>query len=126
MFSGFIASVQGHIVADKFLVLTKVRHSQRVNDSLISRLVITEREGTILFAHCLGDEAGLAESCSHITSVLFYLEAYNKINGRLACTQLKCSWLLPTHVKQVEYERVREINFTSARKMKNDLEAVVA
>ena len=75
MVSGFIASVQGHIIANKFLVLTKVRHSQRVNDSLISRLVITEREGTILFAHCLGDEAGLAESCSHIASVLFYLEA---------------------------------------------------
>ena len=125
MVSGFIASVQGHIIADKFLVLAKVRHSQRMNDSLISCWVITEREGTILFAHCLGCKAGLAETCSHIASVLFYLEAWAKINGRLACTQVKCSWLLPTYVKQVEYEKVREINFTSARKMENDLDAKI-
>ena len=125
MVSGFIASVQGHIIANKFLVLAKVRHSQRINDSLISCWVITERQGTILFAHCLGCKAGLAESCSHIASVLFYLEAWTKINGRLACTQVKCSWILPTYVKQVEYEKVREINFTSARKMKNDLDAKI-
>ena len=36
---------------------------------------------------------------------------------------VKCSWILPTYVKQVEYEKAREINFTSARKMKNDLDA---
>ncbi|CAH3033677.1 unnamed protein product [Pocillopora meandrina] len=125
MVSGFIASVQGYIIADKFLVLAKVRHSQRMNNSLISCWVITEREGTILFAHCLGCKAGLAETCSHIASVLFYLEAWTKINGRLACTQVKCSWLLPTYVKQVEYEKVQEINFTSARKMKNDLDAKI-
>ena len=35
MVSGFIASVQGHIINDKFVVLAKVRHSQRMNDSLI-------------------------------------------------------------------------------------------
>ena len=33
MVSGFIASVQGHIIANKFVVLVKVRHSQRMNDS---------------------------------------------------------------------------------------------
>ena len=33
MVSGFIASVQGHIIANKFLVLAKVRHSQCTNDS---------------------------------------------------------------------------------------------
>ena len=30
MVSGFIASVQGHIIANKFVVLAKVRHSQRM------------------------------------------------------------------------------------------------
>ena len=70
MIAGFIASVQGHIIADKFVVLAKVRHSQRINDSLISCWVITEREGTIVSAHCLGCKAGLAESCSYVASVL--------------------------------------------------------
>ena len=96
-----------------------------MNDSLISCWVITQRERTIFFAHCLGCKAGLAESCSHIASVLFYLEAWTKINARLACTQVKCSWILPTYVKQVEYEKAREINFTSATKMKNDLDAKI-
>ncbi|CAH3031325.1 unnamed protein product, partial [Pocillopora meandrina] len=128
MVSGFIASVQGHIIADKFLVLAKVRHSQRMNDSLISCWVIMEREVTILFAHCLGCKAGevqdgIRAGPSEHSLLSKFLST--KINGRLACTQLKCSWLLPTYVKQVEYEKVREINFTSARKMKNDLDAKI-
>ena len=125
MVSGFIASVEGHIVANKFVVLAKVRHSQRMNDSLIPIWIITEREGTILSAHCLGCKAGLAKSCSHIASVLFYLEAWTKINGRLSCTQVKCSGLLPSYVKQVDYARVRDINFTSAKKMKSELDASI-
>ena len=90
--SGFIASVlQGHIIADKFVELAKVRHSQRMNDSWIPIWIITEREGKIVSAHWLGCKAGLTESCSHIASVLFYLEVWTKINGKLLCTQVKCS-----------------------------------
>ena len=55
MASGFIASVlQGHIIANKFVELAKVRHSQRMDDSLIPIWIITEREGKILSAHWLG------------------------------------------------------------------------
>ena len=126
MVSGFIASVQGHIIANKFVVLAKVRHSQRMNDSLIPIWIITETEGTIVSAHCRGCKAGLAESCSHIASVLFYLEAWTEINGKLSCTQVKCSWLLPTYVDHVEYARVRDINFTSAKKMKAELDGKIA
>ena len=42
MVSGFIASVERHIVANKFIYLAKVKHSQRINDSLIPILIITE------------------------------------------------------------------------------------
>ena len=42
-----------------------------MNDSLIPIWIITEREGKIVSAHCLGCKAGLAESCSHIATVLF-------------------------------------------------------
>ena len=126
MVSGFIASVQGHIIANKFVVLAKVRHSQRMNDSLIPIWIITEREATLLSAPCLGCKAGLAESCSHRASVLFYLEAWTKINGKLSCTQVKCSWLLPTYVDHVEYARVQDINFPSAKKMKADLDERIA
>jgi len=70
-----------------------------MNDPLVNIWVITESDGTIL--------AGLAESCSHIASVLFYIEALIRINGKLACTQVKCSWLLPTYVNEVSYEGSR-------------------
>ena len=68
----------------------------------------------------MGYKAGLAESCSHIATVLFYLEAWTKINGRRSCTQVKCTWLLQSCVNQVDYARVRDIIFTLA---KSDLDA---
>ena len=61
MVSRLTASVEGHVVANKFVVLAKVRHSQRMNDTLIQVCIIAEREGTILSAHCLGGKAGQAE-----------------------------------------------------------------
>lgn len=125
MVSGFIMGVQGHIIEDKFVVVPKVRHSQRMNDSLIPIWIITEKQGTVLSAHCCGCKAGLGECCSHVASVLFYLEAWTKINGKLSCTQVKCSWILPSYVNEVEYSRVRNINFTSAKKMKADLDATL-
>ena len=43
----------------------------------------------------------------------------------MSFTQVKCSWILPSYVKEVEYSRVRDINFTSAKKMKTDLDATL-
>ena len=40
-----------------------------------------------------------------------------------AC-QVKC-WILPSYVKKVEYARVHDINFISAKKMKADLNATL-
>ena len=40
MVAGFLASFEGHIVMNKFVVLAKVRHPQRVNDALIQAWII--------------------------------------------------------------------------------------
>ena len=109
MVSGFFTSVQDKIIAGKHVVVRKVHHSQGINDPLVNIWVI-------LAAHCLGCKAGLAESCSHIASVLFYIEAWIRINGKLACTQVRCSWLLPTYVNEVSYKRVKDIDFSSSKK----------
>ena len=116
MVSGFVTSVQDKITAGKHVVVRKVHHSQGMNDPLVNIWVITESDGTILAAHCLGCKAGLAESCLHIASVLFYIEAWIRINGKLDCTQVRCSWLLPTYVNEVSYERVKDIDFSSSKK----------
>ena len=39
MVSGIVYNVQGHIIANKFVVLAKVRHSQRMNEALIQIIV---------------------------------------------------------------------------------------
>ena len=52
----------------------------------------------------------------------FYIEYWAHVNGKLSCTQVKCTWLLPTYVKQVDYARVRDIDSTSAKKLKANLD----
>ena len=121
MVSGFISSVLGHKMNNKFVVLAKVRHSQRMNDPLAVLWIITNRDGTILSAHCVGCMAGLRECCSHIASVLFYIEFWTRVNGKLFCIQVKCTWILPTYIKQVDYARIKDIDFTSAKKLKENL-----
>ena len=62
MMLGFITSVHGCVVCEKYIVTGKVRHSQRMND----------KDGTVNLVHCLRCKAGIAESCSHVArSVLF-------------------------------------------------------
>ena len=77
-------------------------------EALIPIWIITRMDGTINCAHCLGCKAGLAESCFHIASLLFYLETWTKLNGRLSCTEMKCSSILPNFAKEVEYARVQD------------------
>jgi len=123
--SGFLASVQGKVISGKYVVVAKVRHSQRMNDPLVNVWIIADTDGTILSAHCLGCKAGLAESCSHVASAMFYIECWTRVNGKMACTQVKCAWLLPTYVSEVSYERVRNIDFSSAKKLKENLDTQI-
>ncbi|XP_022807134.1 uncharacterized protein LOC111344187 isoform X3 [Stylophora pistillata] len=125
MVSGFITSILGQIFSGKYVVIGKVRHSQRMNEPPVQLWIITTKDGTVLSAHCHGCMAGLGECCSHIASILFYLEVSTRLNEKLACTQVKCSWILPATVKSVDYLRVKDINFTSAKKMKSDLDKTV-
>ena len=85
-------------------------------------LIITEDNGVIVGAHCLGCKAGLAESCSNVARVLYYLESWTKINGKLACTQMKCQWILPPFVKDVEYARVRDFYIFADLKLMSELD----
>lgn len=81
MVSGFITSVQGKVIAGKYVVIAKVRHSQRMNDPPIPIWIISSEEGTVISAHCMGCKAGLAEKCSHVASVLFILRHGQESTG---------------------------------------------
>ena len=60
MVSGFVQSLRGKMICDKYYVVVgKVRHSQAMNEYPVDIWIITETDGTILSAHCLGCKAGL-------------------------------------------------------------------
>ena len=122
MVSGFIKTVQGRVIADNFVVIGKVRHSQKMNDPCVPLWIITNKTGTILSAHCRGCMAGLGECCSHIASVLFFLETFNRIREKLSCTEMKCAWILPSYAKDASFAEVKDINFKSAKKLKQELD----
>ena len=69
--------------------------------------------------------AGQGECCAHIASVLFYLETFNRVRGKLACTELKFAWIIPSYVKNVPYSQVENIDFTSARNLKQKLDVSI-
>ena len=74
-------SLETALCVDKIYVfLLKVRHSQRMNETPLSCLVVVEENGEICCAHC-NCMAGLGETCTHIATVLFYLEAIVRIQG---------------------------------------------
>ena len=61
-----------------------------MNDPTVPLWIITEDDGRILCAHCRGCMVGQGETCSHIASVLFYIETFNRIRGKLVCTDKQC------------------------------------
>ena len=115
MVSGFVTSVQDKIIAGKHVVVGKVHHFQRMNDPLVNIWVITESDGTILAAYCLQNRVR--------TLLAFYStlkRGYAYMENWLA--QVKCAWLLPTYVNEVSYERVKDIDFSSCKKLKENLD----
>ena len=53
MVSGFITSVQGHIIANKHVTVAKVRHSQRMDNAPVLLWIVTEKDDNIIRAHCV-------------------------------------------------------------------------
>src|SRR4029434_4078871 len=57
--SGFVQSVKGKRFDGKYVVVGKVKHSQKWNDPSVRVWIITSPGGTILSAHCRDFVAGL-------------------------------------------------------------------
>ena len=73
--------------------------------------VIVQKSGKVLSAHC-NCMAGLGESCSHVASLLWAIEAGSKRRDSLTVTEKKAYWVLPSAVKSVPYEPIKNIKFT--------------
>ena len=66
MVSGFIASVQGHILAYKFVVLDKLRHYSIVYSSLTFR-ALALRQGEI--RHIISGESWVSIAIIHVVNI---------------------------------------------------------
>ena len=62
--------------------------------------------------------AGLGESCSHVASLLFYIEAAVRLREKKTVTGEKAYWMLPSSYKEVPYSEVSNINFSTPTSLK--------
>ncbi|XP_077862804.1 uncharacterized protein LOC144344897, partial [Saccoglossus kowalevskii] len=98
-----------------------VLHSQSVRETATKPWIILEKNGTIHTANC-DCKAGLGDTCTHVSAILFWMEAAVRIRETKTVTQTKAYWLLPSNVQQVPYQPVCEIDFTSAKFKKKMLD----
>ena len=64
--------------------------------------IVAEESGKVVAGHC-NCMACLGESCSHVGSLLWALEAGVRARDSMTVTQKKTYWVLPTSVKEVPY-----------------------
>ena len=71
--------------------------------------IVTEESGKVVAGHC-NCMAGLGESCSHVGSLLWALEAGVRARDSMTVTQKKAYWVLPTSVKEVPYAPLSQLS----------------
>lgn len=72
------------------LVSCKVKHSQRLSTEPLRPWVAVEKDSLVVCGHC-NCVAGLGEACSHISALLFTLDANSQVKKSMSCTSLPCS-----------------------------------
>ncbi|XP_044169839.1 uncharacterized protein LOC114950648 [Acropora millepora] len=109
--NGWVREVFVKKFGENRLLIAKVNHSQRMSEKPLTPWVVCEKSGKVLSAHC-DCMAGLGESCSHVASLLWAIEAGCKRRDSLTVTEKKAYWVLPSAVKSVPYSRVKDIQFS--------------
>lgn len=100
-------------------------HSQSLNKTPLQPWLISQKDGTVLAAHC-NCKAGLGEVCSHVGATLFYLEAAVKLRNSKTVTQSKAYWLLPSGMQKIDYKPIRDIDFSSSKTKKRQLDTLIS
>lgn len=82
----------------------------RMSEKPTTPWIICHKDGKVVAGHC-DCMAGLGESCSHIASLLWAVEAGVKKRESLTVTDKKAYWVMPAAVKAIPYSTVRNIKF---------------
>ena len=124
--SGFVTSVKGTKINDNYIVMGEVLHSQKLKEKPVQCWIITNNDGTVLSGHCMC-MAGLGECCTHIATILFYIEVWKRVTETPSCTQQQCAWIIPSgSTCNIKYEQVEDINFKSVSRLRKDLETQIS
>ena len=96
-------------------------HSQKLSDKPPQPWIISQEDGIVLSAHCTCT-AGLGEACTHVGTLMFKIDAAIRIRESKTVTQEKAYWLLPASKSCVSYSPVSDIDFTSVKSKKKQLD----
>lgn len=102
-----------------FIVTGLVKHSQSMSAQALKPWFAAEEGGMVICAHCTC-MAGLGEACSHVSALMFAVEANTRVQSNLSCTSKLCSWLPPSKAC-VEYAPVTDIDFISPQQKRRKL-----
>ena len=91
-------------------ITLQVNHSQRMREKPLLPWVIVETSGKIISGHC-NCVAGLRDTCSHVASLLWAIEAGVRMRDSMTVTQKKAYWILPPSLKDVPYAPLSQIQF---------------
>lgn len=107
---------------DIFLLTGRVKHSYASSKQPLQPWVGIRKNGTVECGHCTC-MAGLAETCSHVAAILYWLETAIRIHDGTSCTSKTNSWLppsLPKACPEVPYVTLEELEKISQRQSNMD------
>ena len=96
----------------------------RIREKPLIPWLVATKDGVIKAAHCTC-QAGLGECCSHVASLMFSLDIKVRLRDSKTVTEKPAYWMLPQAVKKIEYNELREIDFTTAKAMKRKVDLIL-
>ena len=96
----------------------KVNHSYAVSQTPLNPWVAIRKNGMVECGHC-NCMAGLAETCSHVAAILYWLETAVRLHEETTCTSKPNSWLppsMPVACHKVPYVTMEELEKITSRK----------
>ena len=93
----------------------QVNHTQKLNEKPLTPWFLSLVDGKILAAHC-DCMAGLGETCSHVSSLLWVIAVGIEKRDALAVTQKSAYWVMPPTIRLVTYAPIKEIHFIGKKR----------
>lgn len=119
---GWVVETTWKFFGNTFLLMGRVKHSYSLNETPLKPWVAVRNDGRVEYGHCTC-MAGLAESCSHIGALLYWLETAARIKNETSCTSKPNSWMAPSAMPEpcqhVPYVTLDELQDVALSRKKN-------